>query len=134
MKARTKVKSRDELARKLLKGSFWVALFFFGLLVIFKSVVPSNHAGWGIIPLIDYILMSGFILCFICLAGTYGFQAWTKNEEEYYHWLISLGILRKSNVRFLSSFYSKGTYLWSARLIPLITLLFFIVFVVLTTT
>lgn len=134
MKPSNKVKSRDKLAKNLLKFNYAVAFFFFGVLAIFKLIVPSTHGGWSDIPIVEYILISGFMLGIICGAGIYGFQAWTKNEEEYYHWLISLGLLRKSKFRLMSTFYSKGTYLWSARIISIIMLLFVCVFIILIPT
>ena len=134
MKFSKSIASRDETIGKLLKGSFWTALSLFGILVIFKLVVPSTHGGWSIIPIVDYILIAGFMVCFICMASAYSFQAWTKNEKEYYEWLVSLGLLRSSYSRFMSRVYSKSMYLWSARLIPIIVVLFVCVFVVLIPT
>ena len=134
MKSRNSLGSRDVLAGKLLKGSFTIALFIFGILFVFKLIVPASDGGWSVIPIVDYILISGFMLCFVCLASTYSFQAWTKDEEEYYEWLVSLGLLRTAYSKFMSSIYSKGMYLWTARLIPIIILLFVCVFVVLIRT
>ena len=130
MKSLRRVKARDELARKLLKVSYSVAILFFGVLVIFNLLIPSTHGGWSDNRVVDYIIMSGFMVGFASMVVIYGFQAWTKNEEEYYRWLISIGLLRKSKMRLMSSFYSKGTYFWSARLISILALLFVCAFVV----
>jgi hypothetical protein len=134
MKTFNKVQSRDEVAGKLLNGSFTTALIIFGILVISKLIIPSNSAGWSIFPLVDYILISGFMLCFVCMLGIYTFQAWTKTKEEYYNWLVSLGLLRTSYSRFISGFYPKGMFLWVARLTPILIVLFVCLVVVLIRT
>ena len=115
--------SRDKLLGQLLKASFVVSLLTFAILAIFKMIVPSARGGWSVIPIVDIILLSVLALCWICMLSIYSFQGWTKNTDEYYEWLVSLGLRRSSYSRFIDGLFPKWMYLWTVRTAPIIVLI-----------
>ncbi len=114
--------SRDKFLGQLLKRSFVVSLLTFAILAIFKIIVPSTLGGWSVIPIVDIILLAVVVLCWICMMCIYSFQGWTKNTDEYYEWLVSLGLRHSSHSRFIDGMFPKWMYLWTVRTAPIIVL------------
>ena len=114
---------RDRSAGRILNGSFVGLLICIFLIMIFKSLVPSGHGGWSVIPSIDFVLLLGFTLCLICMIATYCYQAWTKNVDDYYEWLVSMGLLRPPFSKTVSSLFPKWLICWNARITPLVVVL-----------
>ena len=99
--------SRDKFLGQLLKTSFVVSLLTFAVLAVFKIILPSANGGWSVFPIVDVILLSVVVLCWICMMCIYSFQGWTKNTDEYYEWLVSQGLRRSSYSRFIDGRFPK---------------------------
>jgi hypothetical protein len=128
-------RARDRLATRLYVSSLVVGfavLFllilskeFFPLVLLFgflnQYVLPKNLI-WDDFSIIDVVFVSGFALSIISATLITGFQAWTKEEDEYYDWLVSLGI-RRWRLKTVQNHVPKSIYHVGARLAPILLIL-----------
>jgi len=113
---------RDKYLGQLLKASFATSLLIIAILAIIKIAPPSAHNGWSTASIVN-VFLSIRALCSICVISIFSFQAWTKNTDEYYEWLVLLGILRFSYSKLIVNLLPKWTYLWMVRIVSIIALI-----------
>jgi hypothetical protein len=93
-----------------------ILIFLFLSFFLFKIYIPSDREGWSTIPVIDYIFIVAFLICFIGIEIGYSYRSWTKNANEYMEWFIAQQIFGGKLTRHWIGFVSKEYYLWVARI------------------
>ena len=136
MESPVQTKARDRLATRWYVGSLVVGFAMFFLLILSKEFSPlallfgflnqyvlPKDLVWDDFSIIDVVFVSGFALSIISATLITGFQAWTKEEDEYYDWLVSLGI-RRWTLKNVQDSAPKAMYHTGARLAPILPVLF----------
>jgi hypothetical protein len=103
----------------ILSKEFFSLALLFGFLN--QYVLPKDLI-WDGFSIIDVVFVSGFAISILSASSITGFQAWTKEEDEYYDWLVSLGI-RRWTLKPVQNYVSKSMYHVGARLAPILLVL-----------
>jgi hypothetical protein len=103
----------------LLSKEFFPLALLFGFL---NQYLLPKALVWDDFSIIDLVFVSGFALSIISATLVTGFQAWTKEEDEYYDWLMSLGI-RRWSLKIVQDSVLKSMYHTGARLAPILLVL-----------
>ncbi|HSL44350.1 MAG TPA: hypothetical protein VK897_13020 [Anaerolineales bacterium] len=127
--------TRDRVAARLYGWSLVFGFVMFFLMILSKEffpfavlvgflnqyVVPKDLV-WDDFTIVDVVFVSGLALSIISVTIITGFQAWTKEEDEYYDWLISLGMQRWM-LKVVQDSVPKSMYHTGARLAPILLVL-----------
>jgi hypothetical protein len=103
----------------ILSKEFFPLALLFGFLN--QYVLPKDLV-WDGFSIIDVVFVSGFAFSIVFITLIASFQAWTKEEDEYYDWLISSGI-RGWTLKTVQNYVPKSVYHTGARLAPILLVL-----------
>lgn len=93
-----------------------ILIFLFLAFFLFKILVPSGRGGWSTIPVLDFLFIAAFLICFVGIEIGYSYRSWTKNANEYMEWFVAQQIFGAKLTRHWIGFVSKEYYLWAARI------------------
>jgi len=100
----------------LINTTLYVFYALFALFAVLKILLPQASGGWSDPPVVDYVFILLFGICFAIIGIGYSFHAWTKSAEEYNNWRLNqkpFGLKRTVNL----TMFSPEFDIWSARII-----------------